>query len=742
METRAWTPQEHPRLFFGKEDLKNLREKRNADDITRTAWLRIQENSKEGMNLKLPQESDRWEWDTGGDNQKNLKTLAEECGKAVSNLAFSWLMDGNESHARKATDILMALCDFDFWTSPRFFGTDYRLPWRGTIETAAVCHCASLGYDWLYDFMSEAERHRLRTCLLYKGILPLIQDWADPLTRLPLSTHMLPWGNWWQGCIANAGEAIMAIYDEHPLTKRFAKLCKEASDWFFRFEGASVPDMPLELLAGGDVPGVYYPPNFDSEGGYWEGFNYMNGVLFTSFFFSEAYRRQTGGEIFPTELMRKVTEVILNGSFRMGDRMRAVNFGDCRAGLAISTIVTGYLASRLQHPGLQWYLQNCQNNFNEASLFSHDENPICTLLWYDHCLSSREPEEGPLMKVYPGMGLAVMRNGWGNESSMLVLKCGATAGHSHADAGSFVLYTRDELLLIDSGCCGYEMPEQNDYYHTTRAHNTVLVGDDGQIKRLDAKFVEEADVPGLSFVLGDATAPYEGLLCKFLRGVLFIGGEYYVVADWLEKQNDKPFKWLLHYDGEMTQRPEGCFIKKAKANLLVKLIEPSDYQITVRQGYKTYHEDYTLIKSTEDKQKELEIGDYMEIMPANNINRQKFLTILYPFGEDGKVPKIEKIVTENWTGVRVRRKHEVDLIGINRDEIKDGIRTDQNGVEKEAKLFHIDTDAKLFCITMDKCGEPLRAFMQSGTHLKSGGRLLVSSPEPATIAVEGGSELW
>ena len=33
----------------------------------------------------------------------------------------------------------------------------------------------------------------------------------------------------------------------------------------------------LELLVG-DVPGTYYPPNFDSEGGYWEGLNYMDGV--------------------------------------------------------------------------------------------------------------------------------------------------------------------------------------------------------------------------------------------------------------------------------------------------------------------------------------------------------------------------------------------------------------------------------------------------------------------------------
>ncbi|NJD04068.1 MAG: hypothetical protein FIA99_16065 [Ruminiclostridium sp.] len=195
METRAWTPKEHPRLFFSKGDLENLRDKRNADDIARAAWIRIKEETRIGMAMELPRESSRWEWDTGSDNQLNLGAIATSCVRAVSCLSLSWLMDGNESHARKATDILMTLCDFDFWTSLRFFGTDYRLPWRGTLETGFLCQCACLGYDWLFNYMNEAERHRLRTCMLYKGILPLVQDWADPYTRLPLVSHIKPWGN-------------------------------------------------------------------------------------------------------------------------------------------------------------------------------------------------------------------------------------------------------------------------------------------------------------------------------------------------------------------------------------------------------------------------------------------------------------------------------------------------------------------------------------------------------------------
>ena len=721
MIIRAWTPQEHPRLFFGREDVENLRAKRKVDEVARAAWTRLEEDIEKAMALQEPRESPRWEWDTGSDNQKNLGTVARELMRAVSCLGLSWVLDGVEAHARKAVDLLMALCDFDFWTSPRFFGTDYRLPWRGTLETAHCCHAAACGYDLLYDFMSEAERHRLRTCLLYKGILPLVQDWADPLTRLPLSTHILPWGNWWQNCIAPAGEATMALYGEHPLTERFARLCKEASDWFFRFEGATVPEMPEEQLVG-DVSGTYYPPNFDSEGGYWEGLNYMDSVLINSFYFAEAYRRQTGEEILPMGLMRKVAHFILDCSFRTGDRMRAVNFGDCRAGFATSPLVTAYLARRLRHRGLQWFLHNCQNNFQDVSLFRFDELPAFTFLWYDPSLSPREPKDPPPVKIYPGTGWAVMRNGWGHEDSMLAFKCGATAGHAHADAGSFVLYSRDELLLIDSGVCGYEMPEYQGYYHTTRAHNTVLIEGEGQIKRLAGKIVKETSVPGLGFVLGDATAPYEGRLSQFLRGVLFVGGEYYVIVDWLRKRSDAPFQWLLHYDGKMTQEAEGVVIRKGKAGVLVKMVEPAEYHLAIRQGFKTYHEDLSVIKSTEEKQQEMERGDYLEITPAQSKQQQNFLTVLYPFAATGSLPEIKEIKSKGWTGIRVNRGDEMDVVALRRI-----------GARRAIALEEIETDARLFCVTRDREGKPKRVFMRVGTYLKVDGDLLASSPTSDTV---------
>jgi len=419
------------------------------------------------------------EWDTGADNQKALASVAIDLDLAITCLGLSWQLDRVETHARKATDILMALCNFDYWTSQRFF-LDYSVPWRSTLETSELCHAAACGYDWLHNYMSETERHRLRTCLLYKGILPLVQDWADPLTRLP--PHRIPAGNWWENCIAPAGEGAVALYGEHPLAERFVRLCKEASDQWFTFEGGAIPDMPKEWLVG-KKPETYWPPNFDSEGGYCEGMGYLD-VLIRTMYFAESYRRRFGKDVIPVPLMKKVAKLVLYQNFRDGDKMRSVNFGDTPGGFATGPVETTYLARRLRHPGLQWFFQNCQNNFSEPYYYRAGDYAAFSFLWYDPTIASEAPRGVEPVKVWPGMSVAVMRNGWGSDGSMLALKCGVTAGHAHPDAGSFVLYSRNELLIIDPGCCGYEMPEQKGYYQTTRAHSTVMVGGQGQIKRL------------------------------------------------------------------------------------------------------------------------------------------------------------------------------------------------------------------------------------------------------------------
>ena len=91
----------------------------------------------------------------------------------------------------------------------------------------------------------------------------------------------------------------------------------------------------------------------------------------------------------------------------------------------------------------------------------------------------------------------------------------------------------------------------------------------------------------------------------------------------------------------------------------------------------------------------------------------------------GSLPEVEEIRGRGWTGIRVDRGREVDVMGLRRVGARKGIR-----------LEGVETDAAFFCITRDREGKPIRVFMRAGTFLKVGGNLLASSPNPAALVVE------
>ncbi|HID95646.1 MAG TPA: hypothetical protein EYP53_06280 [Candidatus Latescibacteria bacterium] len=207
------------------------------------------------------------------------------------------------------------------------------------------------------------------------------------------------------------------MWDERAVTKRWVKLARDVFEWFYRFEGGTVPKMDPELAL--EPEGTYHPPNFDLEGGYCEGLMYVDAVLADSFFFTEPYRRKFGEEILPLDLMHKISQFILYNSVRLQDRMRVVNFDDTRSNWATSPVVTAFLANKLLDERLQWYLHWTEENFNEPSPVPFHEYPAFTFIWYDPNLEPRDPGGAAPVKVFPGIGWASIRSGWGTDDVML-----------------------------------------------------------------------------------------------------------------------------------------------------------------------------------------------------------------------------------------------------------------------------------------------------------------------------------
>ena len=83
----------------------------------------------------------------------------------------------------------------------------------------------------------------------------------------------------------------------------------------------------------------------------------------------------------------------------------------------------------------------------------------------------------------------------------------------------------------------------------TKAHNTILVGGEGQpIQDLHAGGQSLAYHGGTAFSywLGDATAAYAGRLQRFHRHILHVPPEHFLIIDDLAAPAPQRFQWLLH----------------------------------------------------------------------------------------------------------------------------------------------------------------------------------------------------
>jgi len=81
------------------------------------------------------------------------------------------------------------------------------------------------------------------------------------------------------------------------------------------------------------------------------------------------------------------------------------------------------------------------------------------------------------VELFPSSGLFVLRaDAKGNEQSFVTFDAGVyRTDHSHLDALGVSIYSDDATLFPDGGLFTYDLGDEYDYFHGTRAHNTVVV---------------------------------------------------------------------------------------------------------------------------------------------------------------------------------------------------------------------------------------------------------------------------
>lgn len=179
-------------------------------------------------------------------------------------------------------------------------------------------------------------------------------------------------------------------------------------------------------------------------------------------------------------------------------------------------------------------------------------------------------------------GYAVLQRGSGIDATWLCLKYGPHGGgHGHPDKLSFVLYSRGQMLAIDSGTKAYGSPVHAGWDKTTLAHSTLIVDEESQAPAT-GKCLAFGTEKGIDYAIADAGPIYKGV--EFTRAAAMLDQDTILFVDQIHCAKPARLDIAYHQVRAWENLPAGEAWKAPKVNGY-KYIESANL-FKARNGFK------------------------------------------------------------------------------------------------------------------------------------------------------------
>jgi hypothetical protein len=465
---------------------------------------------------------------------------------AIAAVSLAWAVERRPELLAAAKKWTLAAADYEPW------GYTYNKP---NVDLAAghLLYAIGWAYDLLFHDLTAEERGRIRASLERHAAL------VDAHFRPnPKREHFEFTQNHTFIPTAGLGVAALALIGESPNAERWAATA------YAHHHRAN------QLLS--------------PDGYYYEGIEYWIFSAPWLVHFADAWEHATGESLFELGPYRDWKLYVAHVLAPNGQD--AFDFGDAwegpltreRRGEEIARLYPGgtlqsnanllfRVAARLRDPETQAVAERCRA-FGHTSIEEH-----WTLLWRDASLEAAPIERLPLRHRFADSGVVFWRTSWEKDALAFAFKAGppeghraarllagipewrSSTGHAHPDAGSFIVWAGERLVVGDTGYAG--RPQ-------ARHHNTVVVGGFGQgFERehdtwegmdrtaLGGIRIEEAALaPSSARVVAELAAAYPPAagLRTFRREFSFEAPGRFRVRDRLETSDDRVIEWFLHAD--------------------------------------------------------------------------------------------------------------------------------------------------------------------------------------------------
>ncbi len=403
----------------------------------------------------------------------------------IMDLLIAHHIDHNHAYRNRAMEELKTLVSWSKWTDP-CYGNE-----AVDLCTAEAGVAATVGLDWLWEDLTEADRIRILHALRNRVIVP----YRQAVTK----------GAWWYNCyhhwnaVMNASCGLTALMlgdEEH-----------------------AAHDAYLKARAG-------LKPFFDAlgrEGGWDEGLGYWGYAMRYVLLLGEAatrtlddqslfhYRGMDATGLFPVYFTP-------NG--------HVASFGDLPVVPAYGAFYL--LVKRFGQKDVCWWLD--KHSLHHDVTNSGLSAAGLSLLFRPVDADVVASPELQSLKVFHQIGWAAMADNWPHPQFYVAAKAGdMSANHGQRDMNSIQVQFNGEMLLTDPGSAPYNNEyvsgDRSQFYEVqARSHNTILVGERDHAIDAQGTIIEAQSAKTFRWLACDAGSAC-GTSVHFIRHLVMVVNE-------------------------------------------------------------------------------------------------------------------------------------------------------------------------------------------------------------------------
>ncbi|WP_116953510.1 CBM96 family carbohydrate-binding protein [Jiangella endophytica] len=426
---------EHPRLLATAETFRIARE-RLEDDARLSAWFAKVRADADAI---LPTEPVTFR------DAPNTLSTSREVKRRTYTLAATYQLTGDERYAARGAEELLAVAAFPHWNPSHF------------LDVGEMTNAVAIGYDWLYDYLSEEQRATIRDAIVSHALETALPYYDTTGTSFFVGQSH----NW--NLVSNAvALGALAIGDEAP----------------------AIAD---EVLRKSITSIQYGITEYAPDGGYAESpayWQYGTDYLVT---YLAAMTTATGTDFG----LAGLPGLSATGDFGIqvtGTPGQAFNFGDGPSELF------GGVTSGWHSPFMMWLAGRYDAPHYaawQAERADRSAGPL-DILWYDPDAASGAGHPEATDAHFAGVEVATARSAWDDPQAVYVATKGLRSGydqvtaHMNLDAGDFVLDANGVRWFDELGADTYQgayfdwrkdVGGRWDYYVTRpEGQNTMLLG--------------------------------------------------------------------------------------------------------------------------------------------------------------------------------------------------------------------------------------------------------------------------